>query len=226
MNRVNQFEKQRLRAEVGARVGAMSPAQVSGASDAVCDRLNALPEWRRALAHAGKKPTSARGGRSGSGVMLFVPGTDEPDITPLAHEVLVAARLALPRVTDWSAGTMDAAWVNTLRPAPAGDIEESRFGVRQPAPHCPAADLARVDLCVVPGRAFDKLCNRLGRGGGFYDVLLRRAVFAGPQGRAPNTRPVLVGVCFDEQVVERVPVDELDVPLDIVVTPTTTYRRL
>lgn len=213
MNRPLQAEKSAVRSAVAARLAALSPAQKRAASVAVCARLEELAEWQE---------MRARGfsGRSVPGVLMYVAGEDEVDLGPVAAQV---ARLALPRVTDWAKGEMDAAWVQSLDVAPAGELEVTRHGVRQPVAGCGAADLAQIDLCVVPGRAFDKLCNRLGRGGGFYDVLLRRAVFAG---RGAGRRPVLVGVCFDEQVVERVPVDALDEPLDIVVTPTAVYRRM
>lgn len=213
MTRPLQPDKQRMRADVAARLAAMSPAQKRAASGAVCARLEELAEWNG---------MQERGfsGRAVPGVMMYVAGEDEVDVGAVAARV---ARLALPRVTDWAKGEMDAAWVNSLDLAPVGELEVTRHGVRQPVAGCPPADLAQIDACIVPGRAFDKLCNRLGRGGGFYDVLLRRAVFAG---RGAGRRPVLVGVCFDEQVVERVPVDALDEPLDIVVTPTAVYRRM
>lgn len=213
MDRPSQQEKTAMRGAVAARLAAMSLVQKRAASGAVCAKLEELAEWR-AMRERGIS------GRSVPGAMMYVAGEDEVDVGPVAARM---ARLALPRVTNWAKGEMDAAWVERLDLAPAGDLEVSRHGVRQPVAACPAADLAQIDVCVVPGRAFDKLCNRLGRGGGFYDVLLRRAVFAG---RGAGRRPVLVGVCFDEQVVERVPVDALDEPLDIVVTPTAVYRRM
>ncbi len=209
---------------MASRLSGLLPEQLQAASASLFDRLRTLPEWKSVLARSGTARSHPDGRPEKSGVMLYMPGNDEPDVLPLAGEVSGLARLALPRVTDWRQSTMDAAWVENIDGPPAGNMETTRHGIRQPSPACPAADIAQIDLCVVPGRAFDKLCNRLGRGGGFYDVFLRRAVFAGPHGRAPQ-RPVLVGVCFDEQVVERVPTDEFDVPLDIVVTPTTIYRR-
>lgn len=223
MARSAQTEKANLRAEVASRLAALSPAQKQAASGAVRAAVGALPEWRAVFGQAGRARSNPTTGRENSGFMLFMPSDDEPDVQPLAKEVLSAARVALPRVMDWQKREMDAAWVDNLSVAPAGDLKVTRHGVRQPVAGCPAADLAQIDFVVVPGRAFDKLCNRLGRGGGFYDVLLRRAVFAG---REAGRRPVLVGVCFDEQVVERVPVDALDEPLDIVVTPTAVYKRM
>jgi len=48
---------------------------------------------------------------------------------------------------------------------------------------------------VVPGLAFDKTKNRLGRGKGFYDKFLRKL----------GEKTVNVGVAFDFQVIRHVP---------------------
>lgn len=74
----------------------------------------------------------------------------------------------------------------------------------------PAHDL---DLLLVPGVAFDAECNRLGQGGGYYDRYL------------PLLKPecLSVGIAFDEQVVESVPVQGYDHKVDYVVTPTQIY---
>ncbi len=71
----------------------------------------------------------------------------------------------------------------------------------------------QIDLVIIPGLGFDRSCRRLGRGKGYYDrfiTALRRNV-------------PLVGVCFDEQIVERVPTEPHDRALDYVVTPTQVY---
>ena len=61
---------------------------------------------------------------------------------------------------------------------------------------------------LVPGLAFARDGARLGRGGGFYDRLL-----AGPQLRARR-----VGVCFEVQIVEAMPLEEHDQRVDEVLT--------
>ena len=63
-------------------------------------------------------------------------------------------------------------------------------------------DVADIDLIVVPGVAYDRSGNRLGRGKGFYDRLLSRA------------RAITVGVCYDFQLVDSIAVDEHDIPVD------------
>ena len=63
-----------------------------------------------------------------------------------------------------------------------------------------------IDLAIVPGVAFDRRNNRLGRGKGFYDRLL-------PQLR----NAYKIGICFPFQFVDEIPVDTFDVPMDMVI---------
>ena len=71
----------------------------------------------------------------------------------------------------------------------------------------------QIDLVIVPGLGFDRSCRRLGRGKGYYDRFIS------------TLRPdvPLIGICFDEQIVECVPTEPHDRALDDVVTPTQLY---
>ena len=62
-------------------------------------------------------------------------------------------------------------------------------------------------IMVMPGLAFDRMGHRIGYGGGFYDKYL-----------SENRYLCSVGVAYDFQIVENVPTEENDVPLDIIVT--------
>ena len=64
------------------------------------------------------------------------------------------------------------------------------------------------DIIVVPGLAFDRRGNRLGRGFGYYDRFL---------GGLPESVP-RVGLACVSQVVPEVPVDAWDVPVHALVT--------
>lgn len=80
-----------------------------------------------------------------------------------------------------------------------------QFGIGEPVgPEF--TELDRVQMIVVPGVAFDRQCNRMGRGRGFYDRLLKST---------PNA--FKVGVAFDFQLVDEVPVEAFDVKMDCVV---------
>jgi len=92
------------------------------------------------------------------------------------------------------------------------ELEESFFGILEPHPQAPPVEPHEVDLVIVPGVAFDSHGGRVGYGGGFYDRLLNRMPHA-----------YTVGICFDGQLVERVPVEPHDKTLDAIVTPTVTH---
>ena len=67
-----------------------------------------------------------------------------------------------------------------------------------------------LDIWLVPGLAFDEQGRRLGQGGGFYDRALAHA----------REEALVIGIAFDEQIVESVPAGELDRRVDYVLTPT------
>ena len=87
-------------------------------------------------------------------------------------------------------------------------LELSSWGLyRPPADHRDwIEDLDEIDLVIVPGIAFDPQGRRVGFGGGFYDRFLSRI-------RAPK-----IGLTYDCLLVNDVPVEPHDVPMDIVVT--------
>jgi 5-formyltetrahydrofolate cyclo-ligase len=74
----------------------------------------------------------------------------------------------------------------------------------------PSIDPAQIDLLLVPGLAFTKAGGRLGRGGGHYDRLLA--------GLATHTRTI--GVCFTTQLVDGLPMEAHDRPVERVITET------
>lgn len=88
------------------------------------------------------------------------------------------------------------------------DLEPGPHGIREPRAECPPVPLNQLDLILVPGLAFDLRGRRLGRGKGVFDRLLATA------------SGVRVGVAFDCQIVEAVPVEPHDARVDFVLTPT------
>jgi 5-formyltetrahydrofolate cyclo-ligase len=94
------------------------------------------------------------------------------------------------------------------------DLRPERYGVLAPGREQAALTLAAGDLVLVPGLAFDGWGRRLGRGGGHYD----RALRAAPRG------VVALGVGFDFQRIEEVPVGPDDAPVAAVLTETGVWR--
>lgn len=88
---------------------------------------------------------------------------------------------------------------SSLQPGP-------QFGI--PEPTGPIFNnLETVQMIVVPGVAFDRNGNRMGRGRGFYDRLLKST---------PNA--MKVGVAFAFQMFDDIPMEPFDVPMDLVLT--------
>lgn len=84
-------------------------------------------------------------------------------------------------------------------------IEGDGFGILEPSGEL-FTDVNSIDLIVVPGVAFDKQNNRMGRGRAYYDKLLI------------TTSCTKVGICFDFQLLDEVPVNEYDVMMDTIIS--------
>lgn len=82
------------------------------------------------------------------------------------------------------------------------DLATGSYGILEPTGER-FTSYTDIDLIVVPGVAFDRHGHRLGRGKGYYDRLL----------------PLLpdaykLGICFPYQLLDAVPAEPLDIPMD------------
>lgn len=83
-------------------------------------------------------------------------------------------------------------------------LNEGLYGIKESQGKV-FSDLDKIDLVVVPGMAFDRLGNRLGRGKGYYDKFLSKV------------KAYKIGLCFPFQLVDQVPHDEHDISVDKVI---------
>lgn len=82
------------------------------------------------------------------------------------------------------------------------------FGILEPVPE-PVRRKVRPDLIIIPGIAFDRNMNRMGRGKGYYDRLLSE----------PELNDTIkMGLCFSFQIVPEVPTDSEDIRMHCVIT--------
>ena len=86
------------------------------------------------------------------------------------------------------------------------DMATGTYGIEEPVGET-FTDYASINFIAVPGVAFDRKGNRLGRGKGYYDRLLPRIPAA-----------YKAGICFPFQVVEEVPAETFDICMDIIIT--------
>ncbi len=71
-----------------------------------------------------------------------------------------------------------------------------------------------LDLVLVPGVAFDRLGGRLGHGAGYYDRFFQKI----------SPCCTLVGLAFEMQIVDSVPLEPHDRRMNYIVTPQKIYR--
>lgn len=92
-----------------------------------------------------------------------------------------------------------------LLPYRRTNLRHGAFNIEEPeGDEIVAAEL--MELIVVPGVAFDRQGNRVGRGKGFYDRLLY------------ETKALTVGVGYDFQLFDEVPAEPHDTPMDVIIT--------
>lgn len=122
------------------------------------------------------------------------------------------ARLALPRpaLLPRIAGR---GLPLTFHDSSAAALVANRFGMAEPPAGLPAVD---PDIVLVPLLGVDRRGYRIGYGGGYYDRTLaalrqRRRIFA-------------IGCAWDCQLIERIPAEAWDEPLDAIATPTRFIR--
>jgi len=187
-----QDEKNRLRAAIRRHVAALSADERRAASDSIARRVLALAAFCQARA-----------------VMLFASMPDEVDTSAIIAGALAAGkRVGLPRCRP-GGHELDVIEIAD----PAADPAPGRYGIPEPVGDCliPPADL---DLVLVPGRAFDRSGNRLGRGAAYYDRFLAGAA----------ARALRCAVCFEGQLLPTVPHDAHDVPVHVIVTDKQVVR--
>lgn len=91
---------------------------------------------------------------------------------------------------------------------------KNKYGIEEPVLACQhVVPTQQLDVILMPLVGFDKLGNRLGMGGGYYD---RTLAFT----RKVKQKPMLVGIAHDVQEVDTLPIAPWDIPLDAIVSPT------
>lgn len=89
------------------------------------------------------------------------------------------------------------------------DVRSGTLGILEPCKErARIYSLEEIDLVIVPGVAFDTMKNRIGYGAGLYDRFLE------------SVKPdcLKIGIAFEFQIYDVVPVEEHDIPLDMIVT--------
>ncbi len=119
----------------------------------------------------------------------------------IAEAFRLKKRVAIPILHRQDKTLTLSAWIdaNFLQPGPFGILT-------LPASLQKKIEPDEVQVWILPGVAFDIEGNRLGSGGGYYDRLLAK------------TDGIIIGLAFDVQVTNRIPMMDTDIPVDQIIT--------
>lgn len=138
-------------------------------------------------------------------VMFYLALPHEIDITPaILHAWQKGKTVAVPKVS-WQQRHMIPVEITSLETG--ADTEATALQNPVPGTPMPPED---IDLVITPGLAFDKKGHRLGRGGAYYDRFFN----------SNKLKACKFGFAFSQQIVENVPTDSHDKPMDFIVTET------
>ncbi len=189
--------KSNLRTTLKATLAAISPRSRTTSSQQLCDQITTSDLYQSATT-----------------ILCYAALPTELSLDPLINHALENGKTVCIPAVDWEKKTMHPAQIRSLKK----DIQIGQYGLRSPNAHCTPVPDAQITLALIPGLGFDSSGRRLGRGAGFYDRWIET--------RQKNKEPItLLGVCFDEQIVEQIPTDPHDQLMNQVVTPTTQYAR-
>lgn len=132
-------------------------------------------------------------------VLLYWSMDDEVYTHDFVRRWYQQKRLLLPCVDGDELRLRQYTGEDSMQPGP-------QFGIPEPVgPEF--VDYDAIEMIVVPGVAFDRQRNRMGRGRGFYDRLLKMTPHA-----------LKVGVAFNFQIFDTIPTEPFDVPMDVVLS--------
>lgn len=132
-------------------------------------------------------------------IMFFVSFNSEVYTHDMIRKALKTKIVIIPKVVHKEIEPSVIIDLDNLLPS-------GKFGILEPIEIMKIA-YKNIDLVLVPGIAFDRGGHRIGYGYGYYDKFLRKV-----------PKAAKIGLCFDFQVVDRIPKEEHDVPVDLIVT--------
>jgi len=173
-----------------------------------CIPLSVRRQWSRKVRNNLFRLPEVRGART---IAFFASFRSEVFTFDMIREALLRKKHVCLPVTDRECYQLLFRRIFDLE----RDLAPGAYGIPEPrSEELPLVEEDDIELVVTPGAAFDMLGHRLGYGGGFYDRLFAQI------------RPdcLKVGIAFSFQLVDAVPHEPTDVPVDIVVTDQNIIR--
>ena len=139
--------------------------------------------------------------KNSSVIMAYMPTADEIQLQEFFADAFDKEKiLAIPLIIG--RGIMQPVILKNF-----DELEVGEFGILTVRENSRKfIDAEKIDCVIVPGAAFDIHGKRLGLGGGYYDRFLKK------------TSAKKIALAFDFQVVENLPTESHDMPVDCIFT--------
>lgn len=184
----------RIRQEILKKRASLSKDDVQNLSQRICKILKEQPIIQNAKT-----------------VLTYLPYGKEVSLTPL-NEYFWNKNITLlvPVCSKTEQGIMDAVIFNQ---SDMENLSKTKLGVMEPT-NCIIELPEKIDVVLVPGVVFDKKGNRMGHGMGYYDRYLAKL----------KPHAVTVGIGYELQITDNIPVQPWDMPLNCLCTEENFYK--
>ena len=205
--------KKEYRKTAREKLNALSEDYRSSASATIA--LNALniPEMK-----AAKRAGFLGLGKAEKTVLAYYSVGSEPSTLAVIHELLKSGkRVCLPLCTDLDENgnrtdTVDA--MEARRITSFDDLVPGAYGIPEPKADTEVIPPEEIDIIILPCISCDRDCNRIGHGAGYYDKFLSKT----------RKDCFTMALCYEEVLLEDIPTEPHDMPVDAVVTEKMVYR--
>lgn len=186
--RAIELEKTQLRKVVTHRLKAQSPDIRREKSNLILRKLSELKTFQNAKT-----------------IMFYVALDEEVETVPLLKQTIQNGKTVTVPYVNRLSNSLLSVWIKDVEE----DLEPGTYGILEPKKTLvPTHVHTQVDVVIVPGIAFDPAGHRLGRGKGYYDRFLKTL--------PPHI--FTVGLAYDIQMFESIPVSEMDIRVKQVIT--------
>lgn len=183
-------EKQQLRTAIRRLIPTLPPAYTLAADASISAHLLAMPEYRAAKT-----------------LFCFVGTKREIDTHAILEDALSSGKTLCVPLCTTAPGIMELRRISAL-----DQLVSGAYGILEPKPDCPRVNPDEVDFAVLPCLSCNRLGQRLGQGGGYYDRFL--SVYRGGT----------VLLCREKIMREELPVEPHDYPIPWVLTENGLYE--
>ncbi len=134
-------------------------------------------------------------------ILIFASSDDEFDTRFIIERCRMEyKRVFYPLCTDGN-GNMKFLKVDSV-----GDLKVGMYNIPEPKSYCKEYKCCENDIVIVPCLSVDKNGYRIGYGKGYYDRFLK------------NFNGVSICPCYESLLMDKLPTDEYDIKVDIIVT--------